>query len=490
MATYTKTIVLRVILPLLVAVQFVGCGSSSPSPQAPVALDAGKINLIFVVSEDLEYQAAGDINRLTGNLTDQGLQRSLQMGTYLKQQGLGSKNVTATYALAPTSHLQTANQYPDMVGVETVQQFAMLNQITLSSAMQGWSPYMGNNYPINASYAPNGVPDGVAMPSPFCPACQGLDFSDRDGDNEKLVSGIVRAGTAGFYVLSAPWETIRPLLANINQLESYNLDVPSRYQGPNYVYAISIGPAGSATLTTYNSNLHPASTYPVLPPKLVATGCTAQKSFSISVKGGSGGAVVPAGANTNETVYIIRHAEAHPLDYWSDNNYVAAGQWRALDLPNALAGKINPQAVYSIDPSQFGQGTDSSSGQDSYFSTVAPALTAEPYAITNKLPYNLVTTFLMSDPNAAVETSQFFFTGGGLSNQKVLVAWAYQFIQPTINALLTTYHGDGSQAPAWPDGDYDTIWTVTLDARGNLTIDNHMCEGINSAALPPTPPQF
>ncbi len=305
------------------------------------------------------------------------------------------------------------------------------------------------------------------------------------------MSGILRSGSAGFFVFSAPWETISRLLANVNELESYNLRVPSRYLGPNYVYSISIGPPGSARLTTYNSNLQPSSAYPVLPPpKLVTTGCTAQKPFSISVRGGSGGAVVPAGSNTNETVYIIRHAEAHPLDYWSDNNYVAAGQWRALDLPNALAGKVSPQVVYSMDPSQFGQGTDSSSGEAAYFSTLAPALTAEPYAIANNLPYNLVSSFLMSDANATAETSQFLFTGGTLSNQKVLLAWAYQFIQPTINALLATYHGDGPLAPAWPSNDYDTIWTVTLDAHGNLTVDNHLCEGINSGALPPTPPQF
>jgi hypothetical protein len=42
----------------------------------------------------------------------------------------------------------------------------------------------------------------------------------------------------------------------------------------------------------------------------------------------------------------------------------------------------------------------------------------------------------------------------------------------------------------WPPTDYDTIWTVKLDARGNLTVNNGMCEGISSAALPATPPQF
>jgi hypothetical protein len=207
------------------------------------------------------------------------------------------------------------------------------------------------------------------------------------------------------------------------------------------------------------------------------------------VIGGQGGAVVPAGANTNETVYIIRHADAHPTPYWDDNNYVGAGQWRALDLPYALQGKISPNQVYSIDPAQFGPGSLSASG-DSTWSSVAPALTAEPYAIANNLPYNLFSSFLLTDPNAPTETSALLFTKGTLSNQKVLLAWAYQYIQPTINALLVSYHGDGQQAPPWPDNDYDTIWTVTLDAHSNLTVSNLTCEGINSAALPAIPPQF
>ena len=74
----------------------------------------------------------------------------------------------------------------------------------------------------------------------------------------------------------------------------------------------------------------------------------------------------------------------------------------------------------------------------------------------------------------------------------MLLAWSFQFIQPTIAELLKSYNA-GNQAPPsdeWPDTDYDTIWTVKLDAHGNLTVNNTLCEGINSGTLPPTPPQF
>ena len=262
MTTTNRNTSLPTLCLLLVLIPLAGCGGSGrPDPPAPVPppLSAGNVNLIFVVSEDLAYQASGDVNLKTANLTAQGLQRTLLLATFLKQQVLGSRNVTSIYALEPMTHLQTASQYPDLVALETVQQFAMLNQITLSANSQGVSPYTGNSYPLNASYSSGPVPSGVATPSIACVECQGLDFKDQEGDNETLVRGIVKANVAGFYVFSAPWETISSLLAKINQQENFGLTLPASYAGPNYVYAISITPSGSATLVTYNSNLKPLS---------------------------------------------------------------------------------------------------------------------------------------------------------------------------------------------------------------------------------------
>src|ERR1019366_4749614 len=100
--------------------------------------------------------------------------------------------------------------------------------------------------------------------------------------------------------------------------------------------------------------------------------CTAQIPTTFAVTGGSGGAVIPAGTNTNETFYIIRHADAHPTPYFANGNYVGAGQWRALGLSNALHGKISPQQVYSIDPAQVTPGYVDASGQSNW-SNPAPS---------------------------------------------------------------------------------------------------------------------
>jgi hypothetical protein len=208
-------------LLLISVLTLANCGGNSapqpPEPSNPAPLSSSNLNLIFVASEDLAYQASGDINPSTANLTSQGLQRSLQTATFLQQKVLGMQNVTQVYALEPMTHLQTANNYPDMVGLETIQQFAMLNQVTLSSDQSGGSLFPGQSYPINDSYADVPLPVGVATPGEYCTNCQGIDFNDQKGDNETLVTTILQAGTAGYYVFSAPWETVSALMANINQ---------------------------------------------------------------------------------------------------------------------------------------------------------------------------------------------------------------------------------------------------------------------------------
>jgi hypothetical protein len=467
-----------------------GCTSSSSSHQNS-ALSAGNINLIFVVSPDLANQTPGDVNPDTANLSNQGLQRSLLMATYLKKHLLGTNNVTGIYALAPMTHLQTANNYPDMAAIGFIQQFALLNQITL----QGTT---ANSYPINTAYAPGDVPNGVVEPSPYIPGAQGLAFNDARGNNVALITRIINANIPGFYVFSAPWETISALLTNIKTTKGYNLNLPDTYMGTNSVFVISITPKGFARLITFDSKLNPPATYPVLPPPpIVSASCTQQDYFSYTLTGGVNGVVIPPGTNTNQTVYLIRHAEAHPTSSFEDGNFVGAGQWRALSLPNylpdALRGQPSPTVVYSIDPAQ-----SFSPAADFSVSYVRPSLTVLPYAIANNLPYYLAASFSLGgatnnpvDPVVAKNTSDFFFTGGTLSGQTVLLAWEHEHYPPLITYLLQSY-GGAVPVPAlsWPQTDYDTIWTVKLDAHGNLTVDNALCEGIESPPPFAAAPQF
>lgn len=484
---------IRAGLSLLLAsalAMLMGCGGASSTDPA-VPLSAANVNLVFVVSPDLAYQGGGDVNTSTANLTSQGLQRSLLLATYLKQQVLGGSNVSAIYGLQPMSHLQTPFGYPDMAALEYIQQFALLNRISLTGYAGPGSPsYTGNSYPLNASYGSSGpLPAGVATPLYSCPECQGLDFNDAGG-NLAVATAVIGAGVPGFYVFCAPWETISALMADIRRTRGYELSLPASYEGPNHVYAVSITPSGGVSLTTYNAGLNPPATYPVLPSPVRSAACNTQQSFfSIGRSNGVNGAVTPANINKNETVYLVRHAEAHPLSGWDDGNFLAAGQWRALALPGTLRGVISPAIVYSIDPAQVYPGAAITPGNFS-FSYVRPSLTVAPYAIANNLPYFLVSGLELFDPDSPRATSDFFFTGGRFSNQTILLAWEHAHFPPTVSALLASYGGTGQTAPDWPSSDYDTIWRVTLDADGNVTVDNALCEGIDSAALPATAPQF
>lgn len=501
---------LFLLLALMLLAGCVSCsGSGSTAP-----LPADNINLIFVASPDLTYTAPGDVNPSTANLTNQGLQRSLLMASYLKTQVLGTKNVTGIYALEPMTHLQTANNYPDMTAIGYIQQFAMLNQITLRGEV-GTSPITANGYPLNVSYAAGAVPTGVAAPVPPCPGCQGLDFKNTGGNNDALVARIVDANVPGFYVFSAPWETISALMASINTQRGYNLKLPASYSGPNQIYAISIGPSGVASLVTYDSAVNPPATYPVLPSAVASTSCagpaTTPALFSISATGGVNGAIIPAGINTNQTVYMIRHAEAHPVAAWDSGNFLGAGQWRALALPTALQkallGKPSPTQVYSVDPAQVVPGAFTTPGNFN-FSYVRPALTVLPYVIANNLPLNLVADIEIFDPSLLnpnpdnnpypaeiVNTNRFFFLNPAkFSNKTILLAWEHSHFPYMINALLASYYPNGGAQllalDAWPSADYDTIWTVTLDAQGNLTVNNALCQGIDSARLPVAAPRY
>jgi hypothetical protein len=506
-----------------------GCGGGSGSSQNS-ALSADNVNLIFVVSPDLAYNTPGDIQPDTANLTSQGLNRSLQMATYLKQQVLGGNNVTAIYALAPMTHLQTTPTYsdiPDMTAIGFIQQFALLNQITLTvKPTPTYTSYTANNYTINTSYASaESLPIGVPPQTPlmedgltYCPKCKGLDFENSIHNNDILVSGIINNNIPGFYVFSAPWETTSALLTNIKTTKGYNLNLPTTYLGSNFVYVISITPSGSASLVTYNSNLTPPSTYPVLPAPVQSAACrhSLQPYFKAVRTGGIDGVRVPANSNTNQRVYIVRHAEAHPdpAFEFEDGNYVGAGQWRALALPNflpnALRGQPRPNMVYSIDPAQWYPTSFPVTSDTHTVSYVRPSLTVLPYAIANNLPFYLAAKFsivdaLIADKGVALTTSNFFFThsvdgtGVNLSGQIILLAWESGHIRPFLNELLKSYGGNypypqlqvvDPPPDGWPDADYDTIWTVTLDAQGNLTVDNDLCEGIDSASLPAAAPLF
>jgi hypothetical protein len=91
-------------------------------------------------------------------------------------------------------------------------------------------------------------------------------------------------------------------------------------------------------------------------------------------------------------------------------------------------------------------GTDNATGNANW-SHLTPAMTIEPDATANNLPYNLAASFLMSDPNGAQEGSDFFFRNPQFSGQTFLMAWEHSQISQIVNKLLQSY-GSTQVAPA------------------------------------------
>jgi len=442
-------------------------------------LSSSDINLIFVVSPDVNYSDKGDVHESTANLTNQGLNRSLKLASYLKQTVLGDNNVTRIYALQPISYIQ--NGHPYMASLSFIQQFAMLNPTTLS--ISDSNTLTAYSTPIKVSYSPHGLPTQSVNLEEYNQSLAGLSFGDINGSNELVTSDIVSAKKAGYYVFSAPWQTTIGVMEKVKKKYGYNIELPSKFQSSNTIYAIAIkaDDTKSATLKTYKADIVPDTSYPTLP-KQIATNVPCSSTYF------DYNATMPKNSNINknQTVYFIRHAEAHPDGTsWDDGNYIATGQWRSLLLPTALEGKIEPSMVVSTDPSQI-IGAEYSDNA----SYVRPSLTAQPYAIANNLPFYVIYGSLWSDVGATIEH---LFYDNSLSGKTVLVAWEHWHIELVAESFLSSSHyfdKPSSSYPKWGYDDYDSIWTFTLDGDGNLNVKNNLCEGIDSSELPILAPIF
>jgi hypothetical protein len=490
---YSKIALVYLFVFLGLVVIFVGC-SGSNNDIIP------STNLVFVITQDLTYNA-GDVNPETANLSNQGLQRALMLGKYIKTNILNSANPNGIYALQPCTHLQTVNNYPNMVPLIVMEQFALLNQYPLPQSTPA-QDVVAASFPIKVSYTEDSLPPVAAAQPYYIPECQGIDFADNKGGNVALVSGIIEKKQSGYYVFAMPFDTFQSLVSNLKELKSYNYKVPDVWEGPNIVYVLTIPITSStATLRSHDTQLKPKKTYPT-PSVAYQPEGNLEEAFTIQPSTMIGSSV-PDYINRNQTIYFIRHGEAHPTDSFDNGNLVMQGNWRALYLPGALEGKIEtPDIVYAPDPSQafIGMPADSQS-EYSFYSYIRPSMTVAPYAIAKGLPLLVASGFQVGsfDPDAdaeAVEAAiKFFFTEGRFTDKTLLVGWEHVHIQKIAQSLVNKYFDDPSDAPtvpAWPGSspDYDTVWTFSLDSDGNLTVSNLIYQGIKSSTLPSTAPVF
>lgn len=448
------------------------------------ALNSDKINFIFVTSPDLKFHDTDDIQKINTNLTVQGLNRSFKIASFIKDEILAQQNITKIFTIQPLSHIQ--NGYPDMTSLEFIEQFAMLNESTHDLTKRLGGKVSANSTSLNASYEPSNMPNIIEIKASqyFCNDCNGVNFQN---SNINYIQKIIESKQTGFYLFSMPWEVVSKMISNTNKYFNYKLSIPTKFKSSNLIYTISIDPNNTnvANFTTYDSRIKPDSTYPQIDNQISTNNPCKAKVFDINATK----SIYP-NINKNQTVYFVRHAEAHPNGTKYDNgNFVAAGQWRALAMPLILKDKIKPSVVVSLDPSQI----INEQGSNGLYSYVGPSLTVQPYAIYNNLPFKLANSVYWSDPSLAI---RYLFYNKEFDNQTILVGWEHLNTAELMRRMLSENFQTNLTAEEinaivqWEYNDYDSIWVIKTDKNGNLNFNNQICQGIDSALLPVIAPKF
>lgn len=170
---------------------------------------------------------------------------------------------------------------------------------------------------------------------------------------------------------------------------------------------------------------------------------------------------------TTETLVFLRHGEKMSGGY---GQLTCQGLNRALALPPVLSGLYGaPGYVFAPDP------TVKVPDAAGLFYYVRPLATIEPTAIRLGLPVN--TQFGYSDTaglQAALLSSTY-------ASSTVFIAWEHLKLQEVVQNIMNAY-GSGVTVPAWPSGDFDSLYVVRLtNSNGVVTAQFvHDYEGLNN----------
>lgn len=399
-------------------------GGSQTSQSVPT-LNQNNLNLIFVQTSQN--------NESANNLSITGFNHSLLLGQLLNQITAG--NVESVFSQEPFSNLG-AQGIPSMAATQTIENYAVLNTASLNVLLDNESTNVVN-----------------------------------------FINNIVASQISGNYVFTLPANLINQVLTIMSSNPTLYFNFNPITNSSQYII-LSFDKLQSATAATYSDGINPSSTYPQL--NLQTGAQCLQTSYTFTTPENN----VPLGINSNETVYFVRHTEAHPVKKFENQNYVCQGQWRAIGANQAIYNAIGglPDLIYSSDPAQLSTVDD--------ITYVRPSLTINPFAIYYNMPLNLVPASQFVYTNVESMDS-FFFTGGKFDNKTLLVSWEHDHIQLAVESLIENIYNQPlpTNFPVWQEDDYDTIYKLQINRNGQLTFSN-TCEGIANTSLPLSCPTF
>lgn len=397
-------------------------------------LNSNAWNIVFVQS--FEPSAT------TNNLSAQGFNHALMFGQLLNTITAGkSGDVRQIYSFATQSNSQ------DMTSLQSIEPYAVLNNREVTHKLVGSG-------------------DITTYGSPAY-----------------ILNGILADLPRGVYFIAMPAAMINDTIANL-----LGPDAPSTGITPgNYnQYLVLSLQGGKTTVNVYDDGIEPDKRYPQLHLKPTPHYACPQTPVSFTVK-------KPKSSkyqfNTRQTVYLIRHVEAHPNSTFENGNFVCQGAWRAIGA-NDILRRITGDKVKTI----FTTNPGNLIGCDGSCSYIRPTLTIAPYAIEHD--QNLVLAGFQWNDAPTLAASLFTrntpYSSEAFDKSTTLVAWEHEHIQQAVEYLITTVYAAPEAAqkiPAWSFTDYDTVWKLQSDDHGDLTFSN-TCEGIDSDSLPSTCPAF
>jgi hypothetical protein len=404
--------------------------SGSLAQNATPALNLNAWNFVLVPTFESKKETSKD-----NNLSITGLNHSLQFAQLLNNIAAGkTEKLRQIYAFTESGNKT------DMTPIESIEPYSLLNNLGVKSV----SLKKGDESVYNS-------------PAYF-------------------VQNILANQARGIYIMAMPDSIMQSIVENLTG------STLSKQDSNHYV--VLSGKSGAFTVNTYNDHIHPSSHYPDI--SLAHHSACPQAPLTIKVKKPAGLKVYPS-----QSVYFVRHVEAHPNGIFENGNYVCQGQWRALGANAALNKVMNgkkPDYVFTTNT------TNIMDGSGTAYSYIRPALTVAPFAIQHDLPLTLA-PFQWQDE---IDLAQALFNPEApyfqhrKSGASILVGWEHVHIEKAVKYLLETLYKNKKAAdklPEWSFEDYDTVWELSTDKNGDLTFKTS-CEGISTESLPSTCPAF
>jgi hypothetical protein len=176
---------------------------------------------------------------------------------------------------------------------------------------------------------------------------------------------------------------------------------------------------------------------------------------------------------TTETLVFFRHGEKPAGGY---GQITCQGLQRALALPDVLTRQFGtPEYLFAPNP------LPKVNDQAGSFYYVRPLATIEPTAIRLGLPVNA--QYGYSD----ITGLQSELLSSTYASATIFISWEHLKLQQLVQNIMNTY-GGGATVPAWPSGDYDSLYVVRIRRDGGTITAQfeHDFEGLNG--LPTTCP--